>query len=109
MHAPQITWFVLTLFATGLVATRHGKPFDVNYSFGSLVFTIALLSGLYYWGGFFETFGIPQGVVVGVYALLGGIYLAKDGEPRPGNYNILASLATTAGWAGLLYWGGFFS
>jgi hypothetical protein len=109
MNAPQITWLVLTLLATGLVAARHGNHYDDNYSFGALAFVTALLVGLYYWGGFFETFGAPQAILVGAYALIGGIYLAKNGEPKLGKYNILTSLASSAAWGGLLYWGGFFN
>jgi len=109
MHAPQITWFVVTLLCAGLIATKHGKPYDEDYSFGALAFVISLLCGLYYWGGFFETFGAPQAIAVGVYSLLAGIYLAKNGDPRLGKYNIFTSLVAKAGWAGLLYWGGFFA
>jgi hypothetical protein len=109
MNAPQITWLVLTLLSVGLIAAKHGKPYDDDYSFGALAFVIALLAGLYYRGGFFETFGAPQAILVGAYALIGGVYLAKNGEPRLGKYNILTSLASSAGWAGLLYWGGFFN
>ena len=109
MNAPQITWLVLALLVAGLVTARHGESYDDNYSFGTMAFTTTLMAGLYYWGGFFENFGVPQAVLVGTYALICGIYLAKNGEPRFGKYNILTSLVSGAGWAGLLYWGGFFN
>jgi len=108
MHAPQIIWLVLTVMAVGLIATRHGEPIAEKYTFGGMAFVSALLSILYYWGGFFDTFGLPQGVLVACYALTAGIHAAKDGEPRTGNYNIFTSLLATAGYTGLLYLGGFF-
>jgi hypothetical protein len=109
MNAPQITWLVLTLLTVGMVAARHGKSYDDDYSFGAMAFVLVLLTGLYYWGGFFETFGPPQTIMVCLFSLIGGVYLAKDGEPRLGKSNILTSLVSSAGWAGLLYWGGFFN
>ncbi len=108
MHAPQIIYFVLILLTFGLVAAKHGKPIDEKYSFGAMAVTIAILCGLYYWGGFFDSFGLPQGILSGYYALVGGVWLAKDGEPRIGSYNLVKSVATSAVSIGLLYWGGFF-
>lgn len=52
--------------------------------------------------------GWPQGIILGLMLLADGMALAKHGEPKESDYNILASLAGTAIMVGLLYWGGFF-
>jgi hypothetical protein len=52
--------------------------------------------------------GVPQIILCALYTLSLGIHLAKNGEPRTGNYGFFSSLFTVAVVIGLLIWGGFF-
>lgn len=52
--------------------------------------------------------GIPQIIIVILYALNVGIALAKHGEPKEGNYNVFFTLIGAAISVGILWWGGFF-
>lgn len=51
----------------------------------------------------------PQFIYIVLVALNVGIDLAKDGEPKKGNYNAIGSLIASALIMALLWWGGFFS
>lgn len=52
--------------------------------------------------------GIPQIIIIVLYAMGLGINLVKHGEPLEGKHNIVTSLIGTAIMIGLLIWGGFF-
>ena len=53
--------------------------------------------------------GVPQLIIICIYTLGIGIHLAKDGEPRDGNYSFIINLISTVISAGILWWGGFFT
>ncbi len=53
--------------------------------------------------------GIPQIIMLIMYAMSLGIDLAKHGEPREGKYNAVSGLIGVAIGLALLWWGGFFS
>lgn len=53
--------------------------------------------------------GVPQLIVICLYATGIGMHLAKDGEPRDENYSFLRNLIATVIAAGILWWGGFFT
>ena len=55
-----------------------------------------------------KVMGIPQIIIVILYALNVGITLTKHGEPKEGNYNVFSTLIGTAISVGILWWGGFF-
>lgn len=52
--------------------------------------------------------GIPQIIMIIVIGLNLGINLAKNGEPRDGDYSFGIALIGAAIEVGILYWGGFF-
>lgn len=52
--------------------------------------------------------GIPQIIIVILYALNIGIELTRHGEPKQGNHNAFYTLIGTAISVGILWWGGFF-
>lgn len=53
--------------------------------------------------------GVPQIIMIAMFAISLGISLAKHGEYRGDKYNFFTSLISVAIEAGILYWGGFFS
>lgn len=52
--------------------------------------------------------GWPQVIYVVLLLMADGYVLARNGEPRTGNYSFGYSIAGTALALSLLYWGGFF-
>lgn len=52
--------------------------------------------------------GVPQIIVIVLYALGIGIAMCKHGEARTDKYNFFTALISTAINIGLLWWGGFF-
>lgn len=53
--------------------------------------------------------GLPQILLIGLYAMSLGISMSNHGESKTGKENFGNSLAATILMFGLLYWGGFFS
>ena len=51
---------------------------------------------------------IPQILMIALYMLSLGIYLAKDGEPKGGTYSFWTAFVATAIIFAILIWGGFF-
>ena len=51
--------------------------------------------------------GIPQILVIVLWALSLGLTLAKHGEPRGGKESVWTALVGVAIMAALLWWGGF--
>lgn len=52
--------------------------------------------------------GIPQIIILIMFAMNLGIELAKHGEPREGKHNAVGGLIGVAINLALLWWGGFF-
>lgn len=52
--------------------------------------------------------GVPQLLLIGLYALSLGCHLAKHGERHATNYNFFVALLSTTLQMLLLWWGGFF-
>jgi hypothetical protein len=52
--------------------------------------------------------GLPQIIMVTMYLLSVGMAIAKNGEPKEGNYSFVSTAIATVITVGLLYWGGFF-
>ena len=53
--------------------------------------------------------GVPQIIIIILYAVNLGITLAKHGESTESKYNFIGTFISTALMVGLLIWGGFFS
>jgi hypothetical protein len=54
MGAPQIIVIVLYALSVGVVLSRHGKPETGNHNVWSSLLTIAVMSALLWWGGFWS-------------------------------------------------------
>lgn len=52
--------------------------------------------------------GVPQFLVITIYAMALGLYLAKHDQPYTGTYNFFTALKSCAFLMLLLWWGGFF-
>lgn len=52
--------------------------------------------------------GIPQIIIIVLYAMNLGINLVKHGEPLEGKHNVIVTLVSTIVIMGILKWGGFF-
>jgi hypothetical protein len=53
-------------------------------------------------------FGIPQILLIILFAASWGMNVAKSGEPKKGTYSGTEAFIAGAIEFGLLYWGGFF-
>lgn len=52
---PIIIYFALAMLNLGIAASRHGKPRpDANYNFWMSLLSFLILTGLLWWGGFFN-------------------------------------------------------
>ena len=52
---------------------------------------------------------VPQNILMTIYAIRLGIYIARHGQPKTGKENVWSALLSLAINLGLLYWGGFFN
>lgn len=110
MNAPQIIFVVCAIFSTvaviAVVSSKDANLKRVKLDIWDNLFGLVFASGLYYWGGFFDTFGWPQ-ITYWLIQLGFVIYAANyHGQYRDVNYS--RSLFFTAVHIGLLYFGGFF-
>ncbi|MGL5330362.1 MAG: hypothetical protein ACRDD7_13920 [Peptostreptococcaceae bacterium] len=55
------------------------------------------------------TLGLPQILIIVLYALSLGIHLTNHGKDRKDKYDFWTSMVSAGMVFGLLYWGGFFS
>lgn len=54
MEAPQIIVIVLYALSIGLTWAKHGTPETGKHNVFSSVLSVALMSGLLWWGGFWS-------------------------------------------------------
>jgi hypothetical protein len=54
MGAPQITLIILWALALGITAEQHGKPKKGNESFWRSLLSVAIISAILWWGGFWN-------------------------------------------------------
>lgn len=52
--------------------------------------------------------GVPQIIIIVLYASSLGMTLAKNGQPKEGEHNFITALIACCIVMGLLWWGGFF-
>lgn len=55
-----------------------------------------------------DSVGIPQIIVIAIYAICLGVSLADDGKTKMKEESFLGSLIAEGIMLGLLWWGGFF-
>lgn len=53
--------------------------------------------------------GLPQIILIGLYAMSLGISMSNHGKPKTGKENFGSTLVGIVLTFGLLYWGGFFN
>lgn len=102
---PQIIYIVLWFLGLGMVIKGHGTMMEYP-SKGSNFVTTCLVLGLFFWGGFFSSFGIPQILILGFYCLTLGMAVVRTEAYYKAN--VWKSLAISIPLVLLLFWGGFF-
>lgn len=127
MSTPAIIWLILSIMgvaASALVAViqrlqnsskwanklQDVDAITVKTKFNSRLVMAAFSVFLYIWGGFLTwPLTIPATIYVVIEFMRLGRAAYADGETRELRYPFTKSLIQFTFWAGLLYWGGFFS
>jgi len=104
-HAPQIVCISLTVFS--FTALLFGGMKDVKHNVFAMIFATLIAFPVIWWGGFFNTFGVPQFIYCLVWFLSSLRELFKHGEEHDVSvFHLCTGMIYTYG---LLIWGGFFS
>lgn len=102
---PQIIYLVLTVIFVGLYF--NNKEITRKYNIVSYLIAVSLLQGLYYWGGFYDQFEIPQ-LIMMVYTLVNiGTYARFHGKTitdTPTVYSLILTILVII----VLFFGHFF-
>ncbi len=106
LHAPQIIWVILSGLGLILAALIHGKKSENKSGIVGIIVSLILSFLLYWWGGTFRVFELPQILlvaigVVSLFSEISGAYKAYTIDFYRVLINDLAAF-------GLLYWAGFF-
>lgn len=106
MGTPQAIYVVLIII--GLIHLSRNVSLPKYNFFESLVTTI-LMTGLFYWGGLFDTIGIPEYIIYGYYMLLVIMNIFLHGKERNTGFKYLIGSVIAEGFmVYLLYLGEFF-
>ena len=110
MNFPQfLVIFMFTIiYAVGI--SQHGKlrPEDKKPTEGGVILTMFFIHGLYFWGGFYKTFGWPQISLIVLDALVVAHFIVRD-KDKPLRYNGFRSTLDAIITFSCLYAGGFFT
>ncbi len=109
MGIPETIWVILATMVGGLHLQSHGERRKDKWNFFAVLSSAVLMTGLFYWGGFFDLVGIPEMIWMALIGCDVGLHLWNHGKQRKDTWNFFGFLISVSLSAGLLYWGGFFS
>lgn len=103
---PQILYIILLILGLGLI--KRTKEKTTTYNVGSSLFAILLVQLLYWWGGFYNQFELPQAIVTGINIISLGVVSYKHGEEKVEEGWTWLKIIFNAGHIFILYCGHFF-
>lgn len=108
MGALQVFVLVFFTFAYAYSIGKHGQIRKLG-SMAGLLWGFSLCHALYYWGGFYTTFGWPQAGLLLTDAMALRLAVSFVERKRVVHYNMWFSIADYIWTFGCLWAGGFFS
>jgi len=103
---PQLIWLGLFVAGLSIVAFKHGER--VEQSIGISLFAYAIMWTIYWFGGVFDTVGIPEFFLLAGYTLGVVNVTAASVLKAEVTYNALVTYPVSLAYVIILYFCGFF-
>lgn len=103
---PQIIWGIAVFISLLKGIADHGRQKESDYL--DALQGLALFVGLLIWGGFFNSFGIPQIIYIVLASIVYSVSPLTNGRFNTSETNVFLVFVGIILQALLLWWGGFF-
>ena len=106
LHWPQITLILLSVIGLVMAVRQHGQTTTQTSTIWSAIFTFGLIAWIQYKGGFFDSTGIPQLIMIIYFGLAIGNSMMNTGKQV--KYHMYRGISYAVVYQGAMIAGGFY-
>lgn len=106
LHWPQITLILLSAIGLVMVVRQHGQTTAHSSTIWTAIITFGLIAWIQYKGGFFDSTGLPQLIMIIYFGFAIGNSMMNAGKHV--KYNMCKGIAYAVVYQGAMIAGGFY-